>query len=376
MEVRKLIRQNLDIKQEVLTKVLKGKITKAEAAKLLGCKIQTIYNYLNKVTEGGLGALKDGRHSNNYKLNPGELSRIISFKKQGGWRSARKVLEITNISSVGPRRVQQIWVEQGLNQLNVERLKPIVRFVAKEPNDLWQADVMGKIYFPLLDGGSDAYLIGNIDDHSRFILGAKWFSRQTQMNVFRVWYHCLFRWGTPKRMLHDKGSQYKANARFTQTGEYAQSSYEYYARQLGIELIFAHRSQTKGKIERFWRFVQRDFVRENLRVRSFKELNDKFFAWQIKYNETFRHSGVGMEGKTPAEVYQPSEKRKPKQELSQLLAITLRRYVYTDSTVSLFGQRYSIPFGYIGSRIWLHLKGDKVSLEAMGKIIYRFRLKV
>jgi len=23
----------------------------------------------------------------------------------------------------------------------------------------------------------DAYLIGNIDDHSRFILGAKWFSR-------------------------------------------------------------------------------------------------------------------------------------------------------------------------------------------------------
>ena len=371
-----MIRQNLDIKQEVLTKVLKGKITKAEAAKLLGCKIQTIYNYLNKVTEGGLGALKDGRHSNNYKLNPGELSRIISFKKQGGWRSARKVLEITNISSVGPRRVQQIWVEQGLNQLNVERLKPIVRFVAKEPNDLWQADVMGKIYFPLLDGGSDAYLIGNIDDHSRFILGAKWFSRQTQMNVFRVWYHCLFRWGTPKRMLHDKGSQYKANARFTQTGEYAQSSYEYYARQLGIELIFAHRSQTKGKIERFWRFVQRDFVRENLRVRSFKELNDKFFAWQIKYNETFRHSGVGMEGKTPAEVYQPSEKRKPKQELSQLLAITLRRYVYTDSTVSLFGQRYSIPFGYIGSRIWLHLKGDKVSLEAMGKIIYRFRLKV
>jgi len=376
MEVRKLIRQNLDIKQEVLTKVLKGKITKAEAAKLLGCKIQTIYNYLNKVTEGGLGALNDGRHSNNYKLNPGELSRIISFKKQGGWRSARKVLEITNISSVGPRRVQQIWVEQGLNQLNVERLKPIVRFVAKEPNDLWQADVMGKIYFPLLDGGSDAYLIGNIDDHPRFILGAKWFSRQTQMNVFRVWYHCLFRWGTPKRMLHDKGSQYKANARFTQTGEYAQSSYEYYARQLGIELIFAHRSQTKGKIERFWRFVQRDFVRENLRVRSFKELNDKFFAWQIKYNETFRHSGVGMEGKTPAEVYQPSEKRKPKQELSQLLAITLRRYVYTDSTVSLFGQRYSIPFGYIGSRIWLHLKGDKVSLEAMGKIIYRFRLKV
>lgn len=238
---------------------------------------------------------------------------------------------------------------------------------------MWQADIQGKMHFPYL---GDAYLIANIDDHSRFILGAKWFSRQTQMNVFRVWYHCLFRWGLPRRMLHDKGSQYKANSRFTQSGEYAQSTYEYYAKELGIELIFAHRSQTKGKIERFWRFVQQDFVRENLKVKTFKELNEKFFDWQIKYNETFKHSGIGMEGRTPASVYQPSEIRKPKQELQQLLIITLRRLVYMDSTISLFGQRYKIPAGYIKCRIWVYLKGDKVSMEAMGKIIYRFRLKV
>lgn len=75
-------------------------------------------------------------------------------------------------------------------------------------------------------------------------------------------------------------------------------------------------------------------------------------------------------------IYKPSEVRKPRQELQQLLTITIRRYVYTDSTVSLFGIRYKIPFGYIGCRIWLYLKVDKVSLEAMGRIIYRFRLKV
>ena len=370
--MRKINKVNLGLKQEIVRKLLKHKISIKEARKELDCSRQTIYRYIKTATEYGLENLKDKRHGNNYKLSPKQLLEVIRKKKEGNWRSARKVLEITNIQTIGIRRVEQIWVEQGLNQLNVERLKPIVRFVAKEPNDLWQADIQGKMYFPFL---GDAYLIGNIDDHSRFILGAKWFSRQTQMNVFRVWYTCLFRWGLPKRMLHDKGSQYKANARFTQTGEYAQSTYQYYAKELGIELIFAHRSQTKGKIERFWRFVQRDFVRENLKVRSFKELNDKFFAWQIKFNEEFKHSGIGMEGRTPAQVYQPSEVRKPKQELSQLLTITVRRYVYTDSTISLFGIRYKIPFGYIGCRIWLYLKGDKVSLEAMGKIIYRFRLK-
>ena len=372
-EVRKINKVSLEPKQEVVRKLLKHKLTIKEASKELGCSRKTIYRYLETVTQLGLEALKDNRHSNNYKLTPKQLLEVIKKKKQGPWRSARKVLEITNISSISPRRVSQIWVEQGLNQLNVDRLKPIVRFVAKYPNELWQADIQGKMYFPYL---GDAYLIANIDDHSRFILGAKWFSRQTQMNVFRVWYHCLFRWGLPKRMLHDKGSQYKANAKYTQSGEYAQSTYQYYAKELGIELIFAHRSRTKGKIERFWRFVQRDFVRENLRVKSFKELNDKFFVWQIKFNEEFKHSGIGMDNRTPASVYQPSEKRKPKQELQQLLTVTVRRYVYTDSTISLFGIRYKIPAGYIGCRIWLYLKGDKVSLESMGKIIYRFRLKV
>lgn len=366
-------RKELSFKQEVLGKLLLGKISRKEACELIGCSGKTVTRYLVKVASGGLCALKDGRHSNNYKLTPKQLLDILKTKKEGSWRSARKTLEITNINSVSERWVQRLWVKHNLHQLNVERLKPIVRFVAKEPNDLWQADIQGKMYFPYL---GDAYLIANIDDCSRFILGAKWFSKQTQMNVFRVWYHCLFRWGLPKRMLHDKGSQYKANARFTQIGEYAQSTYQYYAKELGIELIFAHRSQTKGKIERFWRFVQQDFVRENLKIKSFHELNQAFFKWQIKFNEEFKHSGIGMEGRTPAEVYQPSDRRKPQQELAYLLTITLRRYVYRDSTISLFSKRYKIPLGYIGCRIWLYLKGDKVSLESMDKIIYKFRLKV
>ena len=361
-----MIKQSLDLKQDIIRKALKDKITKTEAAQLLGCKVQTIYNYLNKVSQNGLGSLKDNRHSNNHKLTNNQLLDIIQSKKQGSWRSARKVLEITKIFSVSARRVQQIWLENGLDEVNVERLKPIVRFVAKEPNDLWQADIQGKMHFPYL---GDAYLIANIDDCSRFILGAKWFSRQTQINVFRVWYHCLFRWGLPKAMLSDKGSQYRS------TNPKGQATYQYYAQTLGVKLIFAHKARTKGKIERFWRFVQRDFVRENLKVKSFEELNKLFFAWQIKYNEEFKSDGLGMHKRTPAEVYQPSEITKPKQELQELLTITLRRYVYTDSTISLFGIRYKIPSGYIKCRIWLHLKGDKVSLESMGKIIYRFRLK-
>jgi transposase len=158
--VIKINKVNLELKQQIVRKLLKHKVTIKEATEELGCSRKTIYRYLETVTQFGLGALKDNRHSNNYKLTKKGLLSVIDTKNKGSWRSARKVLEITNIQTVSVRRVQQIWVEHGLNQLNVERLKPITRFVAKEPNDLWQADIQGKMHFPYL---GDAYLIGNID---------------------------------------------------------------------------------------------------------------------------------------------------------------------------------------------------------------------
>lgn len=362
----------LSFKQKIVNAVIKRQIKKRDAVKLLACTKRTLTNYLNRVTEGGLEALKDKRKSNNLKLTPRQLLDILEKKKEKPFRSARKVLEIANISTISQRWVQKLWVKHNLHQENIERLKPIVRFVSDYPNDLWQADIMGRIRFPYL---GDAYLIANIDDCSRFILGAKFFSKQNQMNVFRVWYHCLFQWGLPKAMLQDKGSQYRANTRYGQTGEYALSTYQFYAKSLGIDLIFARKARTKGKIEKFWRFVQQDFVRENLNVKTFEELNRRFFRWQIWFNEEFKYGGIGMNGQTPASVYTPSEKKKPKQELSELLTITVRRYVYTDSTISLFGKRYKVPPGYIKCRIWLKIKGEKASLEAMGKTILRFRLK-
>lgn len=359
-------------KQEIVRKLIRGKITKREACASLGCSRQTLYRYIVAATEKGVGSIVDKRHGNNYKVSSKQENDLIKVKQQGRWRSARKALELTGITHISIRRVQQIWVDHNLHQENIERLKPLTRFVAKYPNDLWQADIQGRMWLPYL---GTAYLILVVDDHSRFILGGKWFSTQTQMNVFRVWYHCLFQWGLPKKMLQDKGSQYKANSRYTQTGEYAQSTYQFYAQALGITLIFAHKAQTKGKIERFFRFIQRDFVREHMHVKSFEELNKAFFKWQIHYNESFKHSGIGMHGKTPAEAYQPSEQRKPHQELQELLIITLRRYVYRDATISLFGKRYKVPNEFITCRIWVRIKGEKAIIEAMGKVVYKFRLR-
>ncbi len=59
-----------------------------------------------------------------------------------------------------------------------------------------------------------------------------------------------------------------------------------------------------------------------------------------------------------------------------MLVIEERRKVMRDSTISFYGHRYRVPPGYINCRIWVKIIGDKVIFEAMGKTIWKQRLKV
>ena len=74
-------------------------------------------------------------------------------------------------------------------------------------------------------------------------------------------------------MLQDEGSEYKARARF------GTADYEWYAKQAGIKLIWANRAETKGKIERFWKFVQGDFVPSVINAKTIEEVNGAFKIW-------------------------------------------------------------------------------------------------
>lgn len=151
-----MLQKKLSLKQEVIGKLIKGKIKRKEAGSLLGCSKKTIQRYVSKVEKGGLEALRDKRHSNYRKLLPKQESELVKIKEQGRWRSARKALELTGITHLSSRRVQQIWVKHNLHQENIERLKPIIRFAAPYPNYLLQADIQGKLHFSFL---GDEYLL-------------------------------------------------------------------------------------------------------------------------------------------------------------------------------------------------------------------------
>jgi len=351
-------------REQIVSSFVKREIGKDIAAQLLGCTKRTLETYVRNYMVYKTKGLVDHRRSNNTKLTEIQKEQIVSLKRTDPWRSPRNIRDHLCLS-ITDMTVRRILSSYGLMKENMKRVKAIQRFEADSPNDLWQTDIMGKITFKHL---GDLYLIATLDDYSRFVPYGRWFKTQGKMHVFFVWYQSLSSCGIPHAMLQDEGSQYKARTRFGIT------DYQVYAKDLGIHLLWAKKAQTKGKIERFWKFVQRDFVPSVLNAKTMDEVNGAWRNWCAWYNYKFKSSY--FDNQTHAARYKPSIRKLKRVELETLLTIEERRKVTRESTISLYGKHYYIPPGYIGCRIWVRIKGEKLFLIANGKVFHQARLRL
>ncbi|MEW6557835.1 MAG: DDE-type integrase/transposase/recombinase, partial [Elusimicrobiota bacterium] len=121
--------------------------------------------------------------------------------------------------------------------------KPVqVRYFERStPNALWQMDIMTF----MLKGQYRIYLIGIIDDNSRYIVNHGLFRRQTEDNVLDVLRGAIEKNGTPSEVLTDNGRQFyswRGRSRFTK-----------FCIKVGIQHIRSrpYHPQTLGKIESF-----------------------------------------------------------------------------------------------------------------------------
>lgn len=350
-------------KLEVVAAFLRQEITIKNACRRLSCTPKTFFTYRKLFLKSGVEGLRDRRHGNNRKLSEGQIKSIIDLKSRDVWRSARNIRDKLNFA-VHSRTVQRKIIKAGLGKTNLLRLKPIQTFEASYPNEMWQTDIMGKIIFPRI---GPLYLTATLDDRSRFVPYGEWFGSQHKANVFIVWYYSLQTAGIPDSMLQDRGSQYKANSKV------GTADYQYYAGKLGIKLIYAKKARTKGKIERFWKFVQSDFVPSVLTAESKQEVNDRFKEWLHWYN--FEHKSEYFEGNTHRAKWYPSRRKPEKTELDDMLTVWERRRVSMFNTISLYGVWYKLPLGYMKCRVWIKIVGNTLYFQSMNKIFHTTKLR-
>ncbi|NPV38198.1 MAG: transposase [Brevinematales bacterium] len=219
----------------------------------------------------------------------------------------------------------------------------------------WQAEAIGEIVqgdvsthqwvekkppFPLL-------LI--MDDHSRYVLAAKFLPEDTIENHRMVWQEVFQEYGLPYKVYYDNDQKYskKNNGLIAKAFE-----------EIGICVINSrpYQPQGKGKIERKIQTFQKQvtfYIKKalkNKRIETLEQLNWILREYVIEHNNT---PSRALGGRTPEEVFLEA-RRKPQKDLFKPFtlsseefekAFALRDFRKLDKTyeVSYNGHRYRIP---------------------------------
>jgi len=207
----------------------------------------------------------------------------------------RKVIKLRQRYEWGPKKIAgslrlkgcdidnnqayRIICEAGLNHPISAPRKTwgTTRFQREHCNSLWQAD------FKLCN--DDYWMISYLDDRSRFITGSMKVWNPTGENAMLLLNRAVKRYGAPRQILTDQGTQFKP-------ARGGVSAFALHCSERGIEHITAsvRRPTTCGKIEAFHRAYE-------LESRLFRE----HWSFIRYYNYTRPHEGIGY--LTPAEIY-------------------------------------------------------------------------
>jgi putative transposase len=133
---------------------------------------------------------------------------------------------------------------------------------------------------------------------------------------------------------------------------------------LGIRLIFAkpYSPETKGKLERFHRYLRERFLTEAMAVgiESFEELNDRYLAWVEAVANTRIHAETNA---APIEAFQ--EGHSPAIPTPAMLFEAFRwsasRRVTKTATVELFANRYQVDPALVGRSVELRFDPEDLA---------------
>lgn len=337
------------------------------AARQFGVSRPTVYKVMARFeSEGAQGLLN--RPRGGQRSTAGEIvEAIVLYKLDNLERSTRKIQELVEREqgvAISRQTVWRVLSERGLARV-IDRT-PIQRFERPQPNDLWQIDLMEdeEVAF------GKVHLTAVLDDRSRYLLAGRFSWSKGEEVVLSVLADALERWGRPAAILSDRGKQFRAH----ESLQGPQSTYQLILDLLSIKPVYArpYHPRTKGKIEKLFQFVQRDFLSEvRFQVESLEELNAAFGRWVEWYNQ--RRSHASLLGKPPAAIYRASHRESPL-DLRELCCVTERRKVTRESVVRYRGQKYEVPARYIGDYVWLHITEEELVVKCQQREIARHPL--
>ena len=222
---------------------------------------------------------------------------IIAIRLHTYWNSKRIAAEMgrRGIYEVSPDHIDQLFRNLGCSRGTVPR-PPGPRYERSQPNELWHIDIKGPFFINLGRHYLKTWIVGLVDDHSRFVIGLRILSEKRAQPILRWLDECFELCGQPLELMSDNGDPFVI---------WMPGVLTLFGRRLRDLRIRHLRTQisspwTNGKIEAFWDILQAEIL-DRQRFSSFADA-ETVLAGFAEYYNYHRLSGV-LGWLTPAERY-------------------------------------------------------------------------
>jgi transposase InsO family protein len=297
------------VRVRIVQAVMRG-ATHADAAVAFGVSTAVVQKFVGLFHAGGIEALhpkvaeiidaakpkpksKPKRHGTAAAVPRDEVVAARAANPDWGTRRIRDVLARFEGLGVSETTVRRILHEAGLlvpQVVEEPRAKPERRFERAEPNQMWQSD----IFTFELRRHQRVYLVGFMDDYSRYLVSWAMAHHQKSSLVIEALERGIAEYGQPHEVLTDQGRQYAA-----WRGE---TEFQEQLRRHGIKHSKSRpqHPETLGKIERFWKTLWEEFLRKTV-FADFADCLRRLELFVQHYN--FQRPHQGIDSSVPADRY-------------------------------------------------------------------------
>jgi len=301
--------QELD---EIVNKIQKLGLSYAEGARELGIPAKKIYDFIHRKKKKISNANEietpeekpQSSEPDPYEDSslPTEVQNlIIEYRSQNpdhGFKRIEDHLKGEHLLVVRRKQIRKVLKSHGFLEQHDSSFdkketeeKGSRRFEASYAGELYQMDVS----YVYLRGIPVLYLVGIVDDYSRFCVGSELCYDQRAETLIGVLHKACVQHGKPRKLLTDQGSGFY-------TWSEKQTVFQQYLDEQQIEHIVCepHSPQTQGKVERMFQTIKRELFGK-IHFNGYAEAHRGLEDYIRDYNYGRPHQGIN--GFRPADRF-------------------------------------------------------------------------
>lgn len=369
------------VRYALVALVEQGTLSQREAAEEMGLSVRQVRRVLKRYRESGgrLSSLAyQRRHPPWNALEEASRQKILRLHREYPHWSCPAIAETlaaTEGVTIHRTTVYRLLREGGGHLLPRHR-RPARRFEMHAFGELWQMDTTLGAW---LEGYRRVCVVTILDDYSRAVLACRVFPTDSSYHNLLTLRWAMERHGRPRVLYTDNDSKFRLTryqrSRFfiyrpeTLAG-LAETEVGRALRELDVQLLshLPGNAQAKGKIERFFRFLQERVLDHN-RAQTLEELQALLDEWVGHYNA--RHVNRDTHC-APAERLSPSVARPLEGSPDDIFCLKEERKVAKDHTISLDGMTYTLPSEpcLVAFKVQLHIHpGERLRVWHGGKLM-------